>query len=260
MRHVYLSPHLDDAVLSCGGAIHYRTTNGEPVAVITVLAGTLESGDPSPFARLQHEYWGNPPQPMALRRAEDKAALTLLGAEAWHLEYLDAVYRSGPAREWLYPEEEALWAEVHPADPLGQSEAESLVARLVQVIPSGDEVTVYAPMGVGHHVDHQIVHSAGRRLLKRRYRVAFYEDYPYAEKPGATDLVLTVPEAEQWCVECLPLRAADVAAKTFALAYYHSQVSILFGGTKTMPNRIWTFATSRCPQAGLAERIWWPSG
>ena len=38
LKHVYLSPHLDDAVLSCGGAIHRAGAAGEAVLVITVFA------------------------------------------------------------------------------------------------------------------------------------------------------------------------------------------------------------------------------
>lgn len=260
MRHIYLSPHLDDAALSCGGTIHHHATGGQPVVVITVLSGEPEGGELSSFARLQHEYWGDPPRPMALRRAEDIAALTLLGAEAWHLEYLDAVYRTSPEGGWLYPEEEALWNSVHPADPLGQNGAELLAVQLDQVIPSGDPATIYAPLGVGHHVDHQIIHAAGRRLLELGHQVAFYEDYPYAEKPSTSDPEVTAASVGQWRVESLALTAMDLTAKTSALSYYRSQMSILFGGSEAMPNRIWTFATSRSPQAGLAERIWWPQG
>jgi LmbE family N-acetylglucosaminyl deacetylase len=260
MRHIYLSPHLDDAVLSCGGAIHHHATSGQPVVVVTVLSGEVEGAELSSFARLQHEYWGDPPRPMALRRAEDSAALTLLGAEAWHLEYPDAVYRTSPDGGWLYPEEEALWNSVHSADPLGRNGAESLAVRLDQIIPPGDAATIYAPLGVGNHVDHQIVHTAGRRLMELGHQVVFYEDYPYAERPGASDQAVIAARVGRWRVECLPLSAMDLAVKTSALGYYRSQMSILFGGSEAMPNRIWTFATSRSPQVGLAERIWWPQG
>ncbi len=41
-KHIYLSPHYDDAALSCGGSIHKQATQQEPVAVITVFAGARE--------------------------------------------------------------------------------------------------------------------------------------------------------------------------------------------------------------------------
>jgi LmbE family N-acetylglucosaminyl deacetylase len=258
MRHVYLSPHLDDAVLSCGGAIHRHAAQGEKAVAITIFAGEFEGGELSPFARVQHRYWGEPPHPMALRRAEDRAALTLLDAEARHLDCLDAVYRSGPDGQWLYAQENELWQEIHPADPVGQDGAEALAARLAALIQPEDRAIVYAPLGVGHHVDHQITHMAARRLLGLGYRLAFYEDYPYAQEPGASEAVAVNAGTGRWRVEVVPLTSEDLAAKTSALSYYRSQMYILFGGAEAMPNRVWTFAASRSPSACLAERIWWP--
>jgi LmbE family N-acetylglucosaminyl deacetylase len=256
MRTVYLSPHLDDAVLSCGGAIHQQRAAGHAVLVITIFAGQPTASELSPFALLQHHYWGNPAQPLALRRAEDAAALAYLDSEAMHLEYLDCVYRSGPDGRWLYPGEDALWAELDPADPLAQDGARSLASRLASILPAKEEITVCAPLGAGHHVDHQIVHSAARRLLEMGYQVIFYEDYPYAERPEEPEGTLAAFGSQAWTVKLLPLDVANVAAKVFALGYYRSQLSILFGSAEAMPNRVWAFAASRSVEACLAERIW----
>jgi LmbE family N-acetylglucosaminyl deacetylase len=258
MKHIYLSPHLDDAVMSCGGTIHQQASNGDQVQVITIFAGEYLDGTPSPFAQVQHDYWGNPPRPMPLRRAEDTAALMLLGADAVHLDYLDAVYRAGPDGEWLYADEEALWQKVHPADPLAEDGGQRLVSGLESVIPPPDEGTVYAPLGVGQHVDHQLVHLAARKLQARGYRMAFYEDYPYAIEPGATDLAVAVAGAEAWQVDTVALAPENLGAKVSALSYYRSQMYVLFGGIEAMPNRVWAFAASCAPGTGLAERLWWP--
>lgn len=256
MNTVYLSPHLDDAVLSCGAAIHQQRAAGHRVLVITIFAGQPVASDLSPFALLQHQHWGNPARPAALRRAEDAAALTYLDSEALHLEYLDCVYRYGPDRRWLYTGEDALWAEPHPADPVAQDGARSLASRLVGILPAKEEAIVCAPLSVGHHVDHQIVHSAARRLMEIGYRVTFYEDYPYAEQPGKLETALTVIGGREWSVELIPLGVANVAAQVFALGYYRSQMSVLFGSAEAMPNRLWAFAASRSEEAQLAERIW----
>jgi len=40
MRWIYLSPHFDDAVLSCGGLIFDQTCGGTAVEIWTVFAGT----------------------------------------------------------------------------------------------------------------------------------------------------------------------------------------------------------------------------
>ena len=258
MNHVYLSPHLDDAVMSCGGMIHQQTSSGDQVQAITIFAGECQGGALSPFALVQHGYWGNPPHPMPLRRAEDTAALMLLGADAAHLDYLDAVYRAGPDGEWLYADEEALWQEVGPTDPLMENGTQDLVDQLVAVIPPPDQAMVYGPLGVGQHVDHQVVHAAARKLLARGYRMAFYEDYPYAMEPGATELAVAAAGAEEWQVDTVSLEPTDLIVKVSALSYYRSQMYVLFGGIERMPNRVWSFAAACSPGTSLAERLWWP--
>ena len=261
MKHVYLSPHLDDAVLSCGGAIHRATAAGEKVLVVTIFAEEAGAGMAlSSFALAQHGYWGNPPKPMTLRRAEDAAALTLLGAEGLYLDYLDAVYRTDASGQSIYTDLATLMGEIHPADPTIQDGAEGLAGRLAGLVSARDQAMLYAPLGVGHHVDHQVVHEAARWLLARGYRLAFYEDYPYAEQPDAVEAALASARAEGWRAEVIALDPADVTAKVSALGYYRSQLPILFGGVEAMPNRVWTFAADEPSQSetGLAERLWWP--
>lgn len=258
MKHVYLSPHLDDAVLSCGGAIHRRWAMGEQVLVITIFAGNFEGGEPSPFALEQHNYWGDPPRPMALRRAEDLAALALLGAETQHLGYLDAVYRTGPEGQWLYPNLEALLGDICSLDPVYGEGIRKLADRLVGLMPSGVPTVIYAPLGAGGHVDHQLVHLAARELLGRGYRVAFYEDYPYVEHAGVLERTLANAGAESWDLEIIPLDAADLTAKVSAVGYYQTQMGVLFGGVEAMPSRLWAFAASRSSEIDLGECIWWP--
>ena len=274
MRHVYLSPHLDDAVLSCGGTIHRQASADETVLVITLFAEDASPGaDLSDFSQEQHRQWGSVPRPMALRRAEDLAALTLLGAEAVYMDYHDAVYRADPAGVWLYPDLKALFGSVHSAEPLDPLD---MADRLSHLIPQEDEMVLYAPLGVGRHIDHQITHAAARALLGQGFlahgcRLAFYEDYPYAEQPGAVDTALAAANAlhrergegspEEGSGDLspavFPLTPADVAAKVSALRYYQSQIAVLFGDSAAMPSRVWSFAATRSPGACLAERIWW---
>jgi LmbE family N-acetylglucosaminyl deacetylase len=259
MKHVYLAPHLDDAVLSCGSAIHHHTAAGKGVQVVTLFAG--EAGRDtslSGFAREQHAQWGGLSQPMRRRRAEDVAALAVLGAEARHLDYHDAMYRTGPGDHWLYRDLEAFFGDPHPVDPVAVDGARELADQLAKAVPLDGQQVLCAPLGVGHHVDHQIVHTAARRLLARGHRVAFYEDFPYAEQEGAVALALAEAGAGDWLEEPVAVDAADVSAKVSALSHYRSQMTTLFGGMEAMPGRVWAFAATRAPGAHLAERIWWP--
>ena len=256
MERIYLAAHPDDAVLSCGGAMHRYAAAGDAVRVLTVFAGDTPPAEAlSPFARFQHAAWGDPPRPMYLRRAEGQAALARLGVAGVYLDWPDAVYRTAPDGAWLYDREEALWADPHPADPAAQDGAQALAAQLAARIPTGEAVQVYAPLAVGNHVDHQIVRLAARRLAEAGYRLAFYEDYPYAGEPEAVAQTLRALGGD-WQAELLPLAAADVAAQVQAIGYHRSQMRILFGGAEAMPNRMWRFAVACAGGRGLAERVW----
>jgi LmbE family N-acetylglucosaminyl deacetylase len=90
--HVYLSPHLDDAVLSCGGLIHRQARAGQPPLVVTLFSGQpAADAQLSTFAQSQHTHWGAPEDVVAIRWAEDRAALTVLGADYLRLNYLDCI-------------------------------------------------------------------------------------------------------------------------------------------------------------------------
>ncbi|MGB9880661.1 MAG: PIG-L deacetylase family protein, partial [Anaerolineae bacterium] len=175
---VYLSPHLDDAALSCGGLIHQQGQRGRQPLVITCFAGVPDYGALSPFAIMQHQHWGETVNPIERRRREDVMAMTCLGAEYEHWDYSDCIYRRHPeSGEFLYTSEEALFGAVASADCYLSHE---LAARLKRSL-SVKNALIYAPLAVGQHVDHQLVSQAALMLRDEGFRVWFYEDYPYTE-------------------------------------------------------------------------------
>src|SRR5688572_4860277 len=108
-QHLYLSPHPDDVVLSCGGAIWQQAQRGESPAVITVFAASPSPSIPlSDFARSLHDRWaasahaenhfGDPP---AVRREEDQRAFERLDprVQLAHFPLTDCIYRVHPVTE-----------------------------------------------------------------------------------------------------------------------------------------------------------------
>src|SRR5258708_27390740 len=56
--HLFLSPHADDAALSCGAQIAMLTRSGERVIIFTVMAGEPPIGlQPSDYTRSFHQRW-----------------------------------------------------------------------------------------------------------------------------------------------------------------------------------------------------------
>jgi LmbE family N-acetylglucosaminyl deacetylase len=225
--HIYLSPHLDDVVLSCGGRIWQQVQAGEHVLAVTICAGAPAPSAPlSPFVQELHARWEHPTDAVTIRQEEDLAALALLGAEAVHWPYTDCIYRRTPDGRFPYASGEALFGEIHPAEKALVAE---LAARLKELSLSQDG-RVYAPLGVGHHVDHQIVRQAaeasGQPLI-------YYEEFPYAEDPQAVQ--------------------AALEAKIAAIACYRSQISTFWASLTEMAAAVRAFAgrTDR-----PAERYW----
>ena len=235
--HVYLSPHLDDAVLSCGGLIHQQVVAGQRPLVITLFAGSPPTdGELSAFVQSSHARWGGSANVVAARRAEDRAALAELDADYLWLHYPDCIYRGrGHGGEWYYTSSEFLFGPMHPADAGLPAE---LASALTELIPPGNDVTLYSPLTVGNHVDHRLTHTAALILSGQGWRVRFYEDYPYVEKEGALAAALAARGIDRWQPAVIPLTEDDLAAKIRAIACYQSQLEGLFGGEEAMPERI----------------------
>jgi len=158
MRWIYLSPHLDDAVLSAGGLIYEQTQAGIPVEIWTFMCGYANEADVSPFAQLHHTLWGfsSAEETTRLRRAEDKNAAALLGANVVHFDFLDCLYRRSANGDWLYSD---VFMPPHLEDAWIPSQiAETISARL-----EPDDVLV-CQLSVGSHVDHVLVRQGAERL------------------------------------------------------------------------------------------------
>lgn len=93
-RLVVVSPHLDDAVLSVGAFIGYRSAQGAEVVVLTVFAGDPESALPASnwdgLAGFATEG-----EAARERRREDAAACATLGAHHHWLAFPDWPYADG---------------------------------------------------------------------------------------------------------------------------------------------------------------------
>src|SRR5205085_7602655 len=75
-RPVFVSPHADDAVLSCGGTIGWLADAGRRPLVATIFAGEIVDEMAGGFARWKHERWKltNVDEVRWQRAAEDAAA------------------------------------------------------------------------------------------------------------------------------------------------------------------------------------------
>lgn len=281
MHHLYLSPHFDDAVLSCGGMIHRQTRSGERVIVATICAGVPDPRPISPYAARLHARWGYPPEAgadtaavVAQRRAEDAAALARLGVEGAYLDVPDVIYRRSQRADWVVHDDASLFSGFHPGE---DALVDALATRFQALIAgSGGESphavpipTIYAPLGVGNHADHALVRRAAERWAGRQAGIAeqlvFYEDYPYAADQRAIEAVIgPFPDGSAgssrpaWHSTTITLDEADLVAKIEAIAAYASQISSFWVDTAAMADAVRVFAGQRGRAGTAGERVWRP--
>lgn len=249
--HIYLSPHLDDAALSCGGSIARFIAAGQTVLVVNICAGSPPPAGPfSPFAEQLHRQWGLPPDEVVRRRiGEDVAALETLGADCLLLDLLDAIYRLPDA----YHDNATLFGPVAPNDPLAD-QLRTYVVGLAARFPSA---IFYAPLGIGQHVDHQLTYMVAERFSHSGMSLAFYEDFPYVALAGALDRRLAQIADSAIFLPSVTDIDASLARKISAIESYGSQISTLFGDLAAMARSITTYAERLRPEVGTyGERIW----
>jgi len=189
MRWIYLSPHLDDAVLSAGGLIHDQSRAGISVEIWTVMSGFPSGIEEFSFlATVNHAVWGfsSGGETVRARRAEDENAAGILGARVIHFDFLDCIYRRGWDGNWLYNVD---LTEPYDVEVLGKKSMEAITtppreedadlpSRIAEMASSRlmpDDVLV-CQLAVGSHVDHVLV----RRAAELLGRPLMYDiDIPY---------------------------------------------------------------------------------
>ncbi len=161
---VFLSPHLDDAVLSAGGLIARSAAQGRRVEVWTFFTDGPPLDQIPPRRRVFGDY--------AVRRAEDERALARLGAGHRWLGLRERIWREPQLSSVMHifrtPEAAAAFVN------LGR------IKGLIEPLLDRPEVLVYAPLAAGNHCDHVEVALAAIQVLfaKRAFdRFRFYEDF-----------------------------------------------------------------------------------
>jgi LmbE family N-acetylglucosaminyl deacetylase len=232
MRWIYISPHLDDAVLSAGGFIYEQTRSGNAVEIWTIVCGFPPPGELTPLAQALHFQWGTgtPEETVNLRRAEDVQAAGSLGAKTLHFDVPDCIYRRGPDGEPLYLD---IFAQPHKAEAqLPDQIAQSIAPRL------GADDQVICQLGIGGHVDHILV----RRAVERLNRPLWYAvDVPYVFKqPGELP-----PQVAGMMASLHPITEAGLEAWIEAALAYKSQLSSLFESPDKMKADIRSYYAER---------------
>jgi len=248
-QHIYFSPHLDDAIYSCGGRIFRQRSHGEAVTVLNFLAGHPTEGRLTPFAQQYHNMWGNASDPIALRLGEDSRALGLWEVQAIYWGTSDAIYRK-VNQEAVYPDLSALFGPPHPEDAKALMCFWKNAWHDLGFVP--EQVHLYAPLAAGNHVDHVLVREFAKWLKQQGWQVWFYEDFPHAYDTTTLQKALTEFGEVQW--HCFT-ELIDVKEKVKAMCMYESQISMMFADREDMEKRVKDFTAERAAAIHWGERL-----
>lgn len=145
MRVIYLSAHLDDAILSAGGLIYDQTQKGIPVEIWTFMCGIPEDKPKESYLR---------------RIEEDVKAAKVVGANTVHFMFPDAFNRG--------------YSEVRV--PISPEDNLDIATVIKEKLLPDDQLVV--PLSVGGHVDHVLLRKEAEKLDQP---LTYYMDFPYID-------------------------------------------------------------------------------
>ena len=228
-----LSPHLDDASFSCGGTLAKLARSGWRVVVATLFTRSVPNPQGFALACQLDKGLGPEVDYMALRRAEDVAAMLALGVEPpIHVPLPEAPHRG-------YHSAQALFGSPMVADDISRD----LKAAIADLLTVHAPDLLLAPQAFGGHVDHvQVV----RALKDVASPILWWRDFPYVVRTATPSepFEATMAGKPEHSIE---VDAVDRDAKQAACLAYASQLGFQFGGADGLRKRL--------SQAGMVEHF-----
>lgn len=168
MKHIFLSPHLDDAVASCGGLIGKLIYQREKVLVLTVFTKDIDLNKvPQKFHKFAR---------YKERKEEDKKAMNKLSADYKWLDITERAYREPIPKRPTGVFKINLSAGLSHFPNIARIQEE--ISRAIDESPNS---IVYSPLGIGNHFDHVEVFIASLMYMvdyalydQFRFYVDFY--------------------------------------------------------------------------------------
>ncbi|MDD2823116.1 MAG: GNAT family N-acetyltransferase [Candidatus Daviesbacteria bacterium] len=218
----FISPHLDDVVLSCSGLI-MKLTDKTNITVVNIFT-QAHSGPYTLSAKkyLKSSGHKNDANNLYLSRLqEDESALNSLNVKKINLDFTDALFRKKikqsiwgkitPELEHIYPTYRwNILGNISKSDPTLQE----IKDHLKKIIPK--DSLIFVPLNIAGHVDHLIVREACESLFDN---IVYYSEFPYSYR-------------NKKCIEKENYRKCEVLInynqKNKLVSCYKSQVSGLF--------------------------------
>lgn len=221
---LFISPHLDDVAFSCGATLGRLAENAGKWRTILCTVFTKSVPRPTGFALACQLDKGLSADAdyMKLRRAEDcQAARILAASEVLHLNFAEAPHRG-------YGNAPELFGALKTDDDVWRHVAEHFA--LLDDVHQPD--LIFAPQGLGDHVDHRQTIRAAVESLDRE-KIWWYRDAPYAIRQPNARTAKDLP-SDDLAETPFEITAAQLERKIRACAAYASQIDFQFGGASEL--------------------------
>jgi len=236
MKWIYLSPHLDDVIYSCGGLIWEQTQAGEEGEIWTICAADPPGEPLSPFAETLHQSWGLGEGATRIRREEDRKASQIVGAVPRYFSFLDCIYRKSDSGNYYYLSDHDLFGGLDPGEA---NLINTLTKELKDQLPANARIV--APLGIGNHVDHDLTRKAASRLGIPLY---YYADYPYARETEGKEILNFMAGSTEWGEETFPISEKGSQGWQEASGSYQSQNPIFWETEEALKEEIKAYSST----------------
>ena len=183
-KKVYIiSPHFDDAMLSCGGLI-LQIRSKCNLKIINIFT-KAHKGPYTLSAKRFLKISGSFKDATVLfksRNMEDKSVFTQLGIKTINLGFEDSLFRRKTKSKFfgkILPEMNHIYP-TYRWHVLGDIKNEENlfngIRKKLAKFAKKDEIAI-VPSGIGNHVDHLIARELCEKLFKN---LVFYSDFPYS--------------------------------------------------------------------------------
>ncbi|HWY79085.1 MAG TPA: PIG-L family deacetylase [Candidatus Sulfotelmatobacter sp.] len=223
---IFISPHSDDAILSCGGLIE-NLIGKTSITIINVFT-SAHKGPYTLSAKvfMKSSHGSNDARAFYQERvAEDRKVWSQLSLTPQNLGLEDALFRKKQKTSFLgklLPEIDHIYPTYrwHILKSISSSDPAIILLKKKLSPYRRQKNLIFAPYGIGNHADHRLVRKICEELFDN---LILYSDFPYNIRLN------TYGE---------PLRKGDIFRikpsidkKIKLIAGYKTQFQALFGGT-----------------------------
>jgi hypothetical protein len=219
---IFLSPHLDDAILSCGELLRYLSKKNKNITVITIFTKALrETISPQGRQFLKRCGYSSSIKLYKDFNLEDEKVLNFLKIKCIHLGYTDAAWRKDKGRKLIYRNPNIQFSGIVSTKDknLTQKISKDLMKHIGRL--KGKKI-ILGPLSIGGHVDHTIIKKIidGIKLPK-----LYWEDYPYNSNKGNIKDYFAKNNQEKLLFKIYKL---NYSFKKNLIRFYQSQMKSLF--------------------------------